>query len=121
MSLASLVRALLLVLLCGVLKNVLALERRSVTERGLVGDFYYTKGATEQRPIVVFGGSGGGNYFNARNLNGEVTAQLEKDGLEGYAILALSYFDYRGTDGIPSILKDIPNTTMGRCSVAPLV
>lgn len=99
---------LLLITLVSGLQTVSAFEHKKVTEDGLVGDFYHTKGAINQRPIIIFGGSGGGNFLHWNDRDKNVLTDLENLEEGGYAVLALSYFDYKGSGELPTILKNIP-------------
>ncbi|MEM9605513.1 MAG: acyl-CoA thioester hydrolase/BAAT C-terminal domain-containing protein [Pseudomonadota bacterium] len=88
--------------------TVSAFEHVEVTDSGLVGDFYYKEGVVEQRPIIIFGGSDGGNFLRRNDRYRGVLEDLEKEENRGYAVLALSYFDYSDVGELPSILKEIP-------------
>lgn len=69
----------------------------TVTEGGLVAEYFLPAGATNKVPVVAFGGSeggiGGGESYALR------TASL------GYPTLALAYF---GIQGVPQELTEVP-------------
>lgn len=79
-----------------------AFEREKVTDNGLTADLFYTKGRTQQRPILVFGGSEGGAYFSSRKTHIRELTDM------GYAILSLTYFNYRKIGKLPTELKRVP-------------
>lgn len=74
----------------------------SVTENGLVGDYFYREGIKEQKPMLVFGGSGGGNWFRHEKKSIEMLLD------QGFSVLTLAYFDYKGRGNLPKIMKEIP-------------
>lgn len=83
---------------------IYAIDNKEVNEDGLVGDFYYNQTAKHQRPVIIFGGSGGG-YFLTREERGEFAKPLIE---KGYAVLFLVYFDYKGKGNVPKSLLRIP-------------
>lgn len=95
---------ILALILTSFTKTAFAFEQKTVTEKGLVAEFYYTKDKNGQRPIIIFGGSSGGNFIENRSLKFGM-ADLVK---QGYAILALSYFDFDGVGQLPTMLKQVP-------------
>ncbi len=104
----KLVSVQLLVLLVLLPSASFAFQHTQVREDGLVADFYYDAGATGQRPIIIFGGSAGGNFLQWNDRVIGVLKDLQKPENRGYALLALSYFDYDAVDGLPDRLKNIP-------------
>lgn len=79
-----------------------AVDREIVRENGLVGTFYYDSQKKAQPPILLIGGSSGGNFYDKyQNYPEDLVAR-------GYAVLTLAYFDYSGKDGLPDKLKHIP-------------
>ncbi len=75
--------------------------QKEVNENGIVADFFYNKEATNQKVIVLLGGSEGG-----KSWSGELDTQTRLDLLKrGYAILSLAYF---GMDGVSPTLESIP-------------
>ena len=77
-------------------------DRRVVKDGGLVGTFYYDSYKKAQPPILLIGGSSGGNFYDTyQNYPEDLVAR-------GYAVLTLAYFDYTGQDGLPDKLKHIP-------------
>lgn len=82
--------------------NCFAVEKQVVRDNGLVGTFYYEKNTVEQPPVIIFGGSSGGNFYESyRNY-------LEDLVNNGYSVLSLAYFDYKSSGKIPNKLRHIP-------------
>ncbi len=78
------------------------LDRREVREDGLVGTFYHNAASKGQPPILLFGGSSGGNFFDKyQNYPEDLVTS-------GYAVLTLAYFDFEGKHGLPNKLRQIP-------------
>ena len=65
-----------------------------------VGKYFVREGETSLPAVIVTGGSGGGFLWSE-----QVAALLAS---RGYAALALAYFDYRGSYGLPNGLVEIP-------------
>lgn len=84
--------------------SAIAFEYKQVTEDGLVAEFYYDENAGNQRPVIIFGGSGGG-YFLAEDERSEFAKTLVD---QGYAVLLLVYFDYKSRGKLPKSLTRIP-------------
>ncbi|MFW2365966.1 MAG: acyl-CoA thioester hydrolase/BAAT C-terminal domain-containing protein [Desulforhopalus sp.] len=79
-----------------------AVERQKVRDNGLVATYYYAKDSTQQPPIILFGGSRGGNFYdNYQNYPVDLVNL-------GYAVLTLAYFDYNSSGEIPDRLHHIP-------------
>lgn len=64
------------------------------------GKYFCPKDGNNLSALLVFGGSSGGFLWGE-----QVAAVLAS---RGYSTLALSYFDYMGTDGLPQTLTEIP-------------
>ena len=79
-----------------------AIERKRIRENGLVGTVYFDEDSLQQPPILMFGGSSGGNFYD--NYQNYAEDLVEN----GYSVLTLAYFDYRGRDGLPDKLRHIP-------------
>jgi pimeloyl-ACP methyl ester carboxylesterase len=57
---------------------------------------------TQQPPVIIFGGSSGGNFYeNYQNY-------LEDLVDNGYSVLSLAYFDYNSSGELPNKLRHIP-------------
>ena len=67
---------------------------------GFVGKYFFKEGKTSLSAVIVTGGSGGGFLWSE-----QVAALLAS---RGYAALAVAYFDYRGSYGLPNGLVEIP-------------
>ena len=76
--------------------------RRSVQERGLVGDLLSADAVTARPTVVLLGGSEGGKSWSD---NPYQAAMLEELVRAGFTILSLAYF---GLDGLPPMLTGIP-------------
>lgn len=82
--------------------HCLAVERLEVNDNGLVASYYYSEGIPNQPPVIIFGGSSGGNYYdNYQNY-------LEDLVDAGYAVLSLAYFDYNHKGDLPVKFRHIP-------------
>ncbi len=80
----------------------LAVEIKTISEKGLVGTFYYSDNGQKQAPVMIFGGSSGGNYYDLYQNYPEDLVNM------GYAVLSLSYFDYNSKNNFPDKLRHIP-------------
>jgi len=90
---------------CILFSSVLfAYTNREVDEDGLAGDFYYNETADDQRPVIIFGGSGGGYFLDKEERGALVKPLVDK----GYAVLFLVYFDYKSKGKLPKSLLRIP-------------
>jgi len=67
---------------------------------GFVGKYFFKEGKASLSAVIVTGGSGGGFLWSE-----QVAALLAS---RGYAALAVAYFDYRGSYGLPNGLAEIP-------------
>ncbi|MBN1222548.1 MAG: acyl-CoA thioesterase/BAAT N-terminal domain-containing protein, partial [Candidatus Aminicenantes bacterium] len=76
-----------------------AVSRDDVKE-GFVGKYFVDKSKSSLPAVIVTGGSGGGFLWSE-----QVAAVLAS---RGYAALAVAYFDYRGSYGLPNGLAEIP-------------
>lgn len=65
-----------------------------------VGKYFFKEGKASLPAVIVTGGSGGGFLWSE-----QVAALLAS---RGYAALAVAYFDYRGSYGLPNGLAEIP-------------
>jgi dienelactone hydrolase len=65
-----------------------------------VGKYFAKEGERSLPAVIVTGGSGGGFLWSE-----QVAALLAS---RGYAALAVAYFDYRGSYGLPNGLAEIP-------------
>ena len=79
-----------------------AVERQKVNYNGLVGTYYYEKDSIQQPPVILFGGSSGGNFYDNYQNYPEDLVDL------GYSVLSLAYFDYNNSDELPNKLRHIP-------------
>jgi len=93
---------LLIACICCIPACILAVEIKSLSEKGLSGTFYYADNGQKQAPIMIFGGSSGGNFYDQYQNYPEDLVNM------GYAVLSLSYFDYNSKDGFPDKLRHIP-------------
>jgi len=76
-----------------------AVQKKTINENGIVGDFFFCKDAENQRPLILLGGAEGGKALS------EQTDKINLAVQRGYAILVLAYF---GMDGLPPTLQSIP-------------
>ena len=76
-----------------------AMTKREIRENGLVADYFYQEGATNQHGIILLGGSEGGKVMSTQTtyLQDLVNAKC--------AILSLAYFK---EEGLPQSLQSIP-------------
>jgi len=79
-----------------------AVKRKKVSENGIVGTFYYSDSIHQQPPVLLFGGSSGGNFYDKYQNYPEDLVE------SGYAVLSLAYFDYQSSGLIPDKLRHIP-------------
>ena len=80
----------------------LTVIRRSVQERGLVGDLFSADAITPKPTVILLGGSEGGKSWSDNPYQAEMLEQLVEAGL---TVLSLAYF---GMDGLPPMLANIP-------------
>ena len=99
-------RILWLLIACAVLGIVLpapviadTVQKKTINENGVVGDFFFRKDAENQRPLILLGGAEGGKTLS------EQTDKIDLAVQRGYAVLVLAYF---GMDGLPPTLQSIP-------------
>ncbi len=74
-------------------------QKRTINEKGIVGDFFFCKNAENQRPLILLGGAEGGKALS------EWTETINNLVQRGYAVLVLAYF---GMDGLPPTVQSIP-------------
>lgn len=72
----------------------------SEVREGFTGKYFVKVGETSLPAVIVTGGSGGGFLWSE-----QVASVLAS---KGYAALAVAYFDYRGSYGLPNGLVEIP-------------
>lgn len=83
------------------------IKNRNIRDDSLVATYYYNKGSKQRPSIIMFGGSGGGDFFNNHI---DFCKELVK---LGYTVLTLTYFDYRNHSNLPKMLKNIPIEYVG--------
>lgn len=79
-----------------------AVIRRSVQERGLIGDLFSADANLPKPTVIVLGGSEGGKSWSDNPYQAEMLANLIE---AGFAVFSLAYF---GLDGLPPALVRIP-------------
>ena len=79
-----------------------AVERQKVNDNGLVATYFYKKDSIQQPPVILFGGSSGGNFYDNYQNYPEDLVDL------GYSVLSLAYFDYNSSGEFPNKLRHIP-------------
>lgn len=79
-----------------------AVERQTVRDNGLVGTYYCRSDSLQQPPVIFFGGSSGGNFYDKYQNYAEDLVDL------GYAVLNLAYFDFNSNGDLPHKLHHIP-------------
>ncbi len=85
---------------------VSAIAQRPVDDPAIVGKLYYTEGRLNQPVVVIFGGSGGGDFIEKFAAVRVSANELVR---KGYAVLSLSYFDQESqATRIPASLKRVP-------------
>lgn len=74
-------------------------QKKTINEDGIMGDFFFCKEAENQRPLIMLGGAEGGKALSewTDKINGLVQ--------RGYTVLVLAYF---GMEGLPPTLQSIP-------------
>src|SRR4030042_3865191 len=77
----------------------IVVQKKTINEKGLVGDFFFCKDAESQRPLILLGGAEGGKALS------EWTDKINELIQRGYAVLVLAYF---GMDALPPTLQSIP-------------
>jgi dienelactone hydrolase len=75
------------------------IQKKTINEDGIVGDFFFCKGAKNQRPVIMLGGAEGGKALSKQTE--KINALVQR----GYAVLVLAYF---GMEGLPPTLQSIP-------------
>ncbi|NOH99277.1 acyl-CoA thioester hydrolase/BAAT C-terminal domain-containing protein [Vibrio sp. 99-70-13A1] len=78
---------------------------RVIDDPSLVGTLYYSEGETQQPVVAIWGGSGGDDFSDRAVVKQSVEMLVEN----GYAVLALTYFDFdRQSGAIPNALYRVP-------------
>jgi hypothetical protein len=73
--------------------------KESLSQDGLVGDFFHEVGETSRRAVIMLGGSEGGSSWS--RVRTPVRLLVER----GFAVLSLAYFK---APGLPESLQEIP-------------
>lgn len=97
----------LLLLICTTVGfQAAAFTSKSVDDPKLEGTLYYTSGNKDQPVLIILGGSEGGSFVEDHYV---VQAKIKQLVNKGYAVFALTYFDYFGkNNNIPKALARIP-------------
>ncbi|MGF1712840.1 hypothetical protein L4C37_20040 [Vibrio kagoshimensis] len=83
----------------------IAMSERVIDDPTLIGTLYYTDGKKEQPVVAMWGGSGGGDFSDSAVVKQSVEMLVER----GYAVLALTYFDFNSQSKVtPQALNRVP-------------
>jgi pimeloyl-ACP methyl ester carboxylesterase len=77
------------------------MDRRTISENGLVADLFHDGSGQPRRAIIMFGGSEGGKSWSRRGLRQPLNYLLK----QGYCVLSLAYFK---APGLPRTLEEVP-------------